>query len=128
MRLRRKMRRVGVQLQDIGSRLCWQAFVDNPGEELGVAKLVHIAEPADLAQLGAPDLLPYPPDVKQPMQVMLPFQRFSGDNDTGNTYVEDGPLSETGTSIWVTGMIKSNLIIAASPPLRLLVTSWQSSS
>jgi len=28
--LRRKMRQVGVQIQDIGSYLCWQTFVDEP--------------------------------------------------------------------------------------------------
>ncbi len=29
--LRRKMRRVGVQVQHIGTQLCWQLFVDDPG-------------------------------------------------------------------------------------------------
>ncbi|KTC84490.1 hypothetical protein [Legionella brunensis] len=46
--LRRKMRQVGVQVQDIGSFLCWETFVDEPGEDLGLANLVHIAKPADL--------------------------------------------------------------------------------
>ncbi|MCW8451323.1 peptidoglycan-binding protein [Legionella quinlivanii] len=46
--LRRKMRQVGVQVQDIGSFLCWETFVDEPGEALGLANLVHIAKPADL--------------------------------------------------------------------------------
>ena len=46
--LRRKMRQVGVQLQDVGTQLCWQTFVDDPGRELGIAELVHIAQPADL--------------------------------------------------------------------------------
>jgi hypothetical protein len=46
--LRRKMRRVGVQIQDIGTRLCWQVFIDEPGKELGLSNLVHIAKPADL--------------------------------------------------------------------------------
>ncbi|MDI1478670.1 hypothetical protein [Polyangium sp. y55x31] len=52
--LRRKMRQVGVQLQDMGTQLCWQAYVDDPGLTLGVAELVHIAEPADLANLPLP--------------------------------------------------------------------------
>jgi hypothetical protein len=51
--LRRKMRQVGVQVQDIGTYLCWETFVDEPGRELGLANLVHIAKPADLA--AAPD-------------------------------------------------------------------------
>jgi len=37
------MRQVGVQVQDYGVQLCWQAYVDLPGDEIGVAKLVHIA-------------------------------------------------------------------------------------
>lgn len=51
--LRRKMRQVGVQVQDVGSYLCWQTFVDEPGNDLGLASLIHIAEPPDL--LSVPD-------------------------------------------------------------------------
>src|SRR5207302_10786428 len=43
--LRRKMRQVGVQVQDMGTLLCWQAYIDRPGDTLGVAKLVHIGQP-----------------------------------------------------------------------------------
>ena len=32
--LRRKMRQVGVQVQDIGTYLCWQTYVDDPGRQL----------------------------------------------------------------------------------------------
>jgi hypothetical protein len=53
--LRRKMRQVGVQVQDYGLQLCWQAYVDKPGDELGIAKLVHIAAPADLQGVKEPD-------------------------------------------------------------------------
>jgi hypothetical protein len=35
--LRRKMRQVGVQVQDIGTYLCWQTYVDDPGRQLGIA-------------------------------------------------------------------------------------------
>jgi hypothetical protein len=52
--LRRKMRQVGVQVQDYGLHLCWQAYVDKPGDELGIAKLVHIAAPADLQGIKDP--------------------------------------------------------------------------
>jgi hypothetical protein len=60
--LRRKMRKVGVQVQDIGVQLCWHTFVDDPGSQLGIAKLVHIASPADLHGLKEPDapLMPEP--------------------------------------------------------------------
>lgn len=45
--LRRKMRQVGVQVQDLGTELCWQTYVDRPGDELGIAKLVHIGQPPE---------------------------------------------------------------------------------
>jgi hypothetical protein len=59
---RRKMRQVGVQVQDIGSYLCWETFVDNPGAALGRANLVHLAKPADLAPLPDPQHKDYPPE------------------------------------------------------------------
>jgi hypothetical protein len=59
--LRRKMRRIGVQIQDIGTQLCWQVFVDEPGEGLGLANLVHIAEPVDLDPQPNQKETPYPP-------------------------------------------------------------------
>ncbi len=65
--LRRKMRQVGVQIQDFGTQLCWQAFVDDPGRELGVGKLVHIAQPADLQGLKEPEKPPQPePEIASP--------------------------------------------------------------
>ena len=48
--LRRKMRQVGVQVQDAGTQLCWQVYVDDPGQDLGLAELVHLASKADLSQ------------------------------------------------------------------------------
>ncbi|MEU9132436.1 hypothetical protein AB0D08_30735 [Kitasatospora sp. NPDC048540] len=59
--LRRKMRQVGVQIQDIGSYLCWETFVDDPGKDLALPHLVHIAKPADLVLVPNPKLTPMPP-------------------------------------------------------------------
>jgi hypothetical protein len=59
--LRRKMRRVGVQIQDIGIGLCWQVFIDEPGKSLGLSNLVHIAEPADLQSQPNQKEISYPP-------------------------------------------------------------------
>ncbi|MEO6202875.1 MAG: hypothetical protein ABIP82_06625, partial [Nitrospirales bacterium] len=53
--LRRKMRKVGVEVQDIGVQLCWHTFVDDPVRTLGIAELVHIAAPADLNGVKEPD-------------------------------------------------------------------------
>ena len=66
--LRRKMRQVAVQVQDIGSFLCWETFVDEPGTNLGLATLVHVAQP--------PDLLPVPDQTKidYPADRMVAFQ------------------------------------------------------
>jgi hypothetical protein len=62
--LRRKMRQVGVQVQDIGTYLCWETFVDEPGKQLGLANLVNIAKPADLVDVPVPTDMPPPPDKK----------------------------------------------------------------
>ena len=62
--MRRKMRKVGVQVQDMGSYLCWETFVDEPGESLGLANLVHIAKPADLIQPPDQTMLPELPESK----------------------------------------------------------------
>jgi hypothetical protein len=45
--LRRKMRRVGVQLQHIATQLCWQFYVDEPGRGIGTSQLVHVASAQD---------------------------------------------------------------------------------
>ena len=60
--LRTKMRQVGVQVQDIGTYLCWETFVDEPGEALGLANLVHIAKPADMILAPNPKEIPMPPE------------------------------------------------------------------
>lgn len=59
--LKRKMRRVGVQIQDIGLGLCWQVFVDEPGKSLGLSNLVHVAAPADLQPQPNQKEVDYPP-------------------------------------------------------------------
>ncbi len=71
--LRRKMRRVGVQLQDLGTQLCWQVFVDNPGVDLGLAELVHFAESPDLANLKEPDIIPPPAQIPKTVTLKIPF-------------------------------------------------------
>lgn len=58
--MRRKMRRVAVQVQDIGTYLCWETFVDDPGRELGLANLLHIAKQPDVAPIPNPALIPIP--------------------------------------------------------------------
>ena len=61
--LRRKMRKVGVQLQHIGSRLCWQIYLDNPGRELGLGDMIHTVSAPDLTSVKKPEQ-PAPLQVK----------------------------------------------------------------
>jgi hypothetical protein len=88
--LRRKMRQVGVQIQDIGSYLCWQTFVDDPGKELGLPNLIHIAKVTDVD--GKPEH-PAKPTLPEPFykdyQVQIPFIGTSEDNDDkGELYID----------------------------------------
>lgn len=75
--LRRKMRQVGVQIQDIGTYLCWETFVDEPGRQLGLADLVHLSTPADLQPQPDQQELSYPPDVYKSFQLDLAWD-FNG--------------------------------------------------
>ena len=95
--LRRKMRRVGVQMQDLGTRLCWQVFIDDAGATLGLAELVHFAESPDLANLKQPDVGPPPAAVKKTFTVPVPFRPPPGHgNDDFGPGANYGDTSELG--------------------------------
>lgn len=54
--LRRKMRKVAVQVQHIGSRLSWQSYMDDPGRRLGLGEMVQVVGISDaLAAMTPPD-------------------------------------------------------------------------
>lgn len=76
--LRRKMRKVGVQVQHIGTRLSWQVFLDAPGKDLGLGELVHVVPAPDLSSLKKPE----PPPPLQPKDTefadVFTLQRFPG--------------------------------------------------
>lgn len=80
--LRRKMRRVGVQLQDLGTHLCWQVFIDDAGASLGLSELVHFAESPDLANLKKQDV-PHPDAIKKPYSARIFFEGYNGNDDNG---------------------------------------------
>jgi hypothetical protein len=92
--LRRKMRRVGVQLQDLGTQLCWQVFVDDPGSSLGLAELVHYAESPDLANLKEPDPLPYPASLTTKITVPIEFRGGNTSDNGGALYTWKGQNSD----------------------------------
>jgi hypothetical protein len=77
--LRRKMRQVGVQVQDVGTYLCWESFVDEPGQQLGLANLVHIAKPADLEPVPDQTMIPVPPDQAVAWTANLVWDRDNND-------------------------------------------------
>ncbi|MFG1951977.1 hypothetical protein [Micromonospora sp. NPDC048830] len=85
--LRRKMRKVGVQLQHVGSRLCWQLYLGEPGADLGLGDLVHVVEAPDLTSINRPEKLP-PLEAKQvPFHFDIPFLHDAGpDDDAEETY------------------------------------------
>ncbi|HYP90175.1 MAG TPA: hypothetical protein VEQ59_18520, partial [Polyangiaceae bacterium] len=87
--LRRKMRQVGVQVQDIGTYLCWQTYVDDPGQALGLAKLVHIAKPAELDSIPHPQELPPLQPFQEERLITIPFISVDGTNadNEGEIYV-----------------------------------------
>lgn len=89
--LRRKMRQVAVQVQDIGTYLCWQTYVDRPGESLGIADLVHIAKPADLDGLHAPEEIPMLQAFSEDKIVTVPFISIDDtDADNEDEVYKDG--------------------------------------
>ncbi|MCO5965371.1 hypothetical protein [Sinorhizobium meliloti] len=81
--LRRKMRQVGVQVQDIGTQLCWQVYIDDPGVALGVGQLVHLASKADLSQYAALPTKPTPEDHTEVLTILLPVPRPGQRSDLG---------------------------------------------
>lgn len=99
--LRRKMRKVGIQVQHIGTRLSWQVFLDIPGKDLGLGELVHVVPAPDLSSLKKPE--PPPPLQKKDTEFSGPFtlQRFPGTEndphqDANYTRSEEHPLGITG--------------------------------
>ena len=88
--LRRKMRQIGVQVQDIGTYLCWRTYVDDPGKDLGLSKLIHPAQPPELEDLPYPEAIPRLQPIKEEKMVTIPFISVDGSNadNEGEVYVD----------------------------------------
>jgi hypothetical protein len=89
--LRRKMRQVCVQVQDVGTYLCWQTYVDDAGRSLGVANLVSIAKPPDLPADPNPQAIPSPMPIKgDPItrNYTWPYDNHTYPSTTGAVQVE----------------------------------------
>lgn len=79
--LRRKMRQVGVQVHDIGTHLCWQTYVDDPGRQLGIGKLVHLAKSPETGAIPPPESIPMPGDRTTSHNVDIPFVPATEDTE-----------------------------------------------
>jgi hypothetical protein len=79
--LSRKMRKVAVQVQDLGRQLCWQAFVDNPGDTLGLGEFVHSSGSSLDPGVKPPDYKPIPDNQQKVVSLTFPFNKYQGDDD-----------------------------------------------
>jgi hypothetical protein len=88
--LRRKMRQVGVQVQDVGTFLCWQTYVDDPGRDLGLGSLIHVAKPPELDGIPHPEEIPPLPPFQEQRIVTIPFVSVdnTGADKEGEVYVD----------------------------------------
>jgi hypothetical protein len=115
--LRRKMRQVAVQVQDIGTYLCWQTYVDRPGEQLGIAELVHLAKPADLDGLHAPEEIKMLQPFSEDKVVTLPFVSIEDtDADNEDEVYKDGVEVDDSEAFGTLEKIKSDFPIECVCP------------
>ncbi len=95
--LRRKMRQIGVQVQDVGTYLCWQSYVDEPGKQLGVSKLMHIAKTPDVDNIPHPEKIEYPKSFTKPFAIPIEFIQTSEDQGHLDEGYRDGNEVDTDT-------------------------------
>ena len=95
--LSRKMRKVAVQVQDLGQQLCWQLYVDNPGDALGLGEFVHATSAAMDPGVKPPDLQPYPANQDKVYTLSIPFILYQGaDSGATDTYETEGDNHDHG--------------------------------
>lgn len=92
--LRRKMRQVVVQVQDVGSYLCWQTYVDDPGSQLGLAKLVHVGAPPDLSRIPQPQKVVPPAPFTDSLTLTIPF--IDADDASNDDTFDNGSETSLG--------------------------------
>ncbi|MGW4828608.1 hypothetical protein ACWEOG_13585 [Amycolatopsis japonica] len=109
--LRRKMRKVGVQMQHLGTQLSWQVFLGPggitppgtdpkpsvaPGRKLGLGELVHVVPAPDLSSLRKPEPLAALEEKTVTFTGVFPFRWYHRENSNpphnGATYLLDGSL------------------------------------
>jgi hypothetical protein len=88
--LRRKMRKVGVQVQHIGTKLSWQVFLDLPGKELGLGELIHVVPAPDLSSLKVPEPPPIPLPKETTFVGAFPIRKYPGTANDPNINMNFG--------------------------------------
>ncbi|PEP87444.1 hypothetical protein CN584_04495 [Bacillus pseudomycoides] len=91
--LRRKMRKVGVQLQHVGTRLCWQVYIGDPGKGLGLGDMVHVVEGPDLTAIKKPEKLPDPEPKQVTFRFNVPFKPKPGTDEEAKLTYTPHPLN-----------------------------------
>jgi len=95
--LSRKMRKVAVQVQDLGQQLCWQLYVDNPGDTLGLGEFVHNTSSALDPGVKQPDKIPYPAPQDKTFSQSIPFILYQGaDDGAEDSYVRSSDNADHG--------------------------------
>ncbi|KAK4223057.1 carbohydrate-binding module family 12 protein [Podospora fimiseda] len=94
--LSRKMRKVAVQVQDLGQRLCWQAYVENPGDPLGTGEFVHSTAAALDPSLKPPEEQPYPDPQIKIVSDAFPYILRTGDKELEEDFTPDPDHSGWG--------------------------------
>lgn len=119
--LRRKMRKVGVQLQHIGSRLCWQIYLDDPGRELGLGDMVSAVPAPDLTTVKKPEApAPLQPKVAEFIG-NFPILKYPGTEDPPDeenadfVYLEFLPPQDPPKPIGLMSYDRAHHIIAEAP-------------
>lgn len=119
--LRRKLQRVGVQVKHLGTQLCWQLAVNNPGLPLGLGELIHVARPDDFNNSSPPDAPPTFPNERTDFIFNVPFQAV--DDADGDSKADSNELynvsEEGGRQIAVNSpndRINAKFRFVASPP------------
>ncbi|MCP3167305.1 LysM peptidoglycan-binding domain-containing protein [Myxococcus qinghaiensis] len=117
--LRRKMRKVGVQVQHIGTRLSWQVFLDVPGKDLGLGELVHVVPAPDLSSIKKPEVLPRLEHKFVPFAGTFPITKVRGTAVPPNInmdFIDHAPNSTTILDAAREMHIVANIIFNSPPP------------
>ena len=91
------MRQVAVHVKVDDSYLCWQTYVDDPGKELGLSKLIHIAKPPELDSIPHPEEIPLLQPIKEEKMVTIPFISIddTGADNEGEVYKDGIEVNDT---------------------------------